>query len=132
MNENIKKLMEDPTIKACGYFRGRVEGNIDGFIEKKQMERLLSEGTKWQDMGLYTDTVMEGEGIKRMLEDCHRGKINLIVVSSFDRISRNVRFFCNFLHEIFALKVGVYFIDLDAYIYEEPWNSILKQFAKLL
>lgn len=131
MNKYLKNMMADPSIKACGYFRGCVDGNIDAFKEKTELERLLSEGTKWQNMGLYTDTEMEGEGIKKMLDDCRRGAFNVIIVKSIDRISRDARFFCRFINEVFEAKVDVFFINIDAFAAREPWLSLFKSMCEV-
>ena len=127
MNRYLKNMMADPSIKACGYFRGCVDGNIDAFKEKTELERLLSEGTE----GLYTDTEMEGEGIMKLLDDCRRGEVNVIIVKSIDRISRNVRFFCRFINEAFEAKVDVFFINIDAFAAREPWLSLFKSMCEV-
>lgn len=76
---------------------------------------------EWKFAGIYADrgasgtTIKKREQFNRMLNDCRLNKINLIIVKSISRFSRNVLDFISIYRELKALSspVGVFIEDLN-------------------
>ncbi|MBF0011196.1 recombinase family protein [Enterococcus casseliflavus] len=83
-------------------------------------EKILLNPT-WEFVGIYADRGASGTTIKKreqfncMLKDCRLNKIDLIIVKSISRFSRNVLDFISIYRELKALPnpVGVFIEDLN-------------------
>lgn len=69
---------------------------------------------EWMFAGIYTDEAISGtrdsrEGFQRLLEDCRKGKIDMIVTKSISRFARNTLTLLQTVRELKELGVDVFF-----------------------
>lgn len=94
---------------------GSFELQIQSYKEKIRLN------PEWKLVDIYADrgasgtTIKKREQFNRMLNDCRLNKIDLIIVKSISRFSRNVLDFISIYRELKALTdpVGVYIEDLN-------------------
>lgn len=69
----------------------------------------------WVLVGIYADRGISGTAVKgrkefkRMIRDCERGKIDLIITKSVSRFSRNTLDGLEFVRKLKNIGVGVFF-----------------------
>ncbi len=104
-------------LRVCAYTRVSTnrleqEESLENQITYYTQE--ISKNPKWSFAGIYADKD-SGESkdrrkdFIRMLEDCERGKIDLILTKSCKRFARNVVEFLEIIRRLKRLKVGVLF-----------------------
>ena len=94
-------------------------GSFELQIQSYKEKILLN--PEWEFVGIYADrgasgtTIKKREHFNRMLNDCRLNKIDLIIVKSISRFSRNVLDFISITRELKALPnpVGVFIEDLN-------------------
>ncbi|EOB3341691.1 recombinase family protein [Enterococcus hirae] len=94
---------------------GSFELQIQSYKEKIRLN------PEWKLVDIYADrgasgtTIKKREHFNRMLNDCRLNKIDLIIVKSISRFSRNVLDFISIYRELKALPnpVGVFIEDLN-------------------
>lgn len=94
-------------------------GSFELQIQSYKEKILLN--PEWEFVGIYADrgasgtTIKKREHFNRMLNDCRLNKIELIIVKSISRFSRNVLDFISITRELKALPnpVGVFIEDLN-------------------
>lgn len=94
-------------------------GSFELQIQSYKEKILLN--PEWEFVGIYADrgasgtTIKKREHFNRMLNDCRLNKIELIIVKSISRFSRNVLDFISITRELKALpnSVGVFIEDLN-------------------
>ncbi|HGF7553591.1 recombinase family protein [Enterococcus faecium] len=94
---------------------GSFELQIQSYTEKILLN------PEWEFVGIYADrgasgtTIKKREHFNRMVNDCRLNKIDLIIVKSISRFSRNVLDFISITRELKALPnpVGVFIEDLN-------------------
>jgi len=69
----------------------------------------------------------ERKALKKLVKDCRSGKIDSIIVSSLDRLSRNLRFTENLLFELQGLNIGVLITDMPHYDYNNRKDVLIRQ-----
>lgn len=87
----------------------------------------------WEFAGIYADRGASGTTIKKreqfnsMLNDCRLNKIDLIILKSISRFSRNVLDFISVYRELRALpnSVGVYIEDLNINTFDTTSETLL-------
>ena len=91
----------DKRKRAAAYCRvstnmAEQEGSFE--MQKQYYETYIGGKPNWELAGIYADKGVSGThmknrpGFQRMLSDCERGKIDIIVTKSISRISRNAVF----------------------------------------
>ena len=59
----------------------------------------------YEDEG-YSGKSIQRPQFKKMMEDCHKHKIKMIVCYRFDRVSRNIKDFAELIQELEQLKIS--------------------------
>ncbi len=91
----------EQVIRAVAYIRVSTEEQVDGWsmaAQRHEFERYC-EQRGWEATRLYSeegisarsDSVAKRPQLRRLLEDCRRGSLEVVVVHSLDRWSRNLR-----------------------------------------
>ena len=75
---------------------------------------LIQKNPQWEFAGVFADAGLTGTKetrpeFQRMLSECHKGHIDLILVKSISRFARNTLTLVNTVRELKALGVGVFF-----------------------
>ncbi|HFI0464812.1 TPA: recombinase family protein [Streptococcus suis] len=90
-------------------------------LQKQTYLEKINNHPDWELAGIYADQGISGTTIKKreqfqlMLEDCRKGKIDLIVVKSVSRFARNQLDFIGTYRELKSLPhpVGIYIEDIN-------------------
>ena len=78
-------------------------------------EKEIAKNPQWLFAGIYADDGHSGtsyrnrDGFNQMIQDCHDGKITMIVTKSVSRFARNTVDSINVIRELKALGIGVLF-----------------------
>lgn len=83
--------------------------------QKAHYESWIKLHLEWEYAGLYYDSGITGtrayrrEGLQNMLQACHMGKIDHILVKSISRFSRNTTDCLSIVRELLGIGVTIYF-----------------------
>ena len=88
----------------------------------------------------YVDEAKSGASenrreLRRLIRDCKAGKVKAIIVSSLDRLSRDLKFTENLLHDLHTLGVKVFIADMPHYDGNNRKDVLIRQivrFCKIL
>lgn len=69
----------------------------------------------------------ERKALQRLVKDCRAGKIEAIIVSSLDRLSRNLRFTENLLFELQGLNIKILITDMPHYDHKNRKDVLIRQ-----
>jgi site-specific DNA recombinase len=69
----------------------------------------------------------ERKALRRLVKDCRVGKIEAIIVSSLDRLSRNLRFTENLLFELQGLNIQTFIADMPHYDHKNRKDVLIRQ-----
>jgi len=82
--------------------------------QQDYFKKIIAQRPDWEFVGIYADETTGRHNLKMkkfqaMLEDCRRGKIDIILVKSISRMGRNTLQFLQACDEFKRLNVDVYF-----------------------
>lgn len=109
----IKRLM-----RVAAYCRVSTEADEQANSHEAQIEHYTAEITKhpdWINAGIFADKGITGTMAKKrpefikMIKKCRQGKIDLILVKSISRFARNTVDCLEYIRELKALGIGVFF-----------------------
>ena len=108
-------------------------------LQKNYYERTIQQHPNWDLVNIYADEGISGTSLKHrdsfltMIQDCKDGKIDLILVKSVSRFSRNVVDCISEVRALAALKkpVGVYFESEGIYTLDEDSEMRLPMIATM-
>lgn len=105
-------------LQVCAYCRVSTdeEDQLSSFVTQVDYyTRLIKTNSEWEFAGVYADEGISGTTMwrrtefNRMIEDCRRKKIDLILTKSISRFARNVFESITMIRELKALGIAVYF-----------------------
>ncbi|HCM90759.1 MULTISPECIES: recombinase family protein [Vagococcus] len=110
---------------------GSFELQIQAYREK------ILKHPDWELVDIYADQGVSGTSMKkrdhfnRMLADCRLGKIDLIIVKSISRFSRNTLDFISVYRELkaFPIPIGILIEDLNLNTLDRTSETILVMFS---
>jgi site-specific DNA recombinase len=92
--------------------------------------------------GLFVERFYRDEGesgvkrdrtaLKRLLRDCRGGRVDLVIIPSLDRLSRNVRLAENLFHELGKLGVEVMIADMPTYNGKDRKDVLIRQIREAI
>ncbi len=95
-----------------------------------------------QQLGLfirrfYRDEAESGvaedrKGLRRLLRDCHAGKVEQLILPSLDRLSRDVRLAENLFHEFERAAVNVLIADMPTYNGKDRKVVLIRQVREVI
>lgn len=107
-----------PKLKVAAYCRVSTarDGQLTS-IENQRMhyEQMIGEKDEWELIDIYYEEGVSGTKkeirpeLKRMLSDCRRGKIDLILTKSISRFARNTADCLEMVRELTGMGVNIYF-----------------------
>lgn len=80
---------------------------------------------KWHFVDIYADEGISGTGVKkrkdfqRMLRDCKKGKIDLILTKSVSRFARNTVDSLEYVRKLKAMNIGIFFEEQNCNTLQE-------------
>ena len=75
----------------------------------------ISQNPKWRFVEVYADEGITGTMVKkrenflRMIKDCEKGKIDMILTKSVSRFARNIVDSISYVRKLKAMGIGIYF-----------------------
>lgn len=104
-------------LRVCGYARVSTKRLAQGESLENQIEYYTQEinnNPDWSFVGIYIDkdsgeSVRKRKDFQRMIADCERGKIDLIVTKNCKRFARNVVECLEIIRRLRKKNIGVYF-----------------------
>lgn len=108
-------------------------------LQKNHYHDVISRSPNWRLIEIYADEGISGtslqhrDAFKRMIDDCRKGSIDLIVTKSVSRFARNVVDCIGYVRDLLALPhpVGVYFETERLNTFDPKCEMILSFMATL-
>lgn len=104
-------------LRVCAY--ARVSTGKDAMLHSLSAQvsyysNLIQNHSGWLYCGVYSDEAMTGtksqrDDFQRMIEDCHKGKIDIVITKSISRFARNTVTLLQTVRELKSLGIDVYF-----------------------
>ena len=128
--------------KVAIYIRYFNQTKYDNYIEyhKKEFINLLKNCPKWELIGIYIDEgayapkMEKAKEWRRLLDDCQKGKVDLIITQKVANVSSDMfeltllaRYFATLSHPI-----GMYFISEDIFTLASYYQEDLKDTSFLI
>lgn len=91
----------------------------------------ISKNPKWRFVDIYADEGISGTGVakrkdfNRMIKDCNKGKIDLILTKSVSRFARNTVDSLNFIRKLKEKNIGVFFEEQNCNTLTEDSEMII-------
>ena len=118
-NPNLSlKSRENRILKVAAYCRVSTDSDDQLESYKAQMSyytEAIAKNPNWRLAGIYADEGITGTSTKkredfmRMIRDCEKGKIDLILTKSVARFARNTVDSLNYVRKLKAMGIGVFF-----------------------
>ena len=118
IDPNPKPRLTQQKLRVAAYCRVSTD-NSDQLesldAQKSHYTSLIMQHRDWEFAGLFYDSGITGtkadirDGLQDMLRACRMGKIDLIVVKSISRLSRNTTDCLTIVRELLGLHVKIYF-----------------------
>ena len=94
---------------------------------------LIQSNPKWRFVAIYTDQASglhtkNRPGYRKLLRDCRRGKIDLILVKSLSRFGRDARESISTIRKLKQMNVGIY-IELGGIFTMKTPDSVIDLYA---
>jgi len=105
-------------IKVAAYCRVSTDSEDQMNSYRAQMEyytKHISENPDWEFVDVYADEGITGTLVKkrenflRMIRDCEKGKIDMILTKSVSRFARNIVDSLSFVRKLKAMGIAIYF-----------------------
>ena len=137
--KTLHKPAQDRKLRVCAYARisndkeeleGSLKTQVDYYTD------LILRNPEWEYCGLYADegisgtTISERAQFKSMIQKARQGQIDIILVKSISRFSRNVIDALKTLRELKEKNVEVYFEEQDLSSLDFKCDQILTLYAK--
>ncbi len=99
--------------------------------------QMYSEIFKLKVTGFYIDQARSGisedrKELRRLIRDCKAGKVRDVVVSSLDRLSRDLRFTENLLYDFQKLGTNVFIADMPHYDGNNRKDVLIRQIKEAI
>lgn len=109
MENKLEKLKQQRPLRVCAYVRRKPVPAALPDIQTEYYNRLINGVDGWTNAGIYTDLRLKDRDMKRMLKDCKKRKIDLIITKSVSRFSRDIRKFLKIMRILQKCGIGVFF-----------------------
>lgn len=113
-----KKYDPNRILRVAAYCRVSTddEDQLNSYrTQKTYYTEHIKKNPKWRFAGIYADEGISGTQVKkrddflRMIADCEKGKIDLILIKSVSRYARNIVDCISYIRKLKALGIGIYF-----------------------
>lgn len=105
-------------IKVAAYCRVSTddEDQLNSYrVQKDYYTRYIANNEKWEFVDVYADEGITGTQVKkrdeflRMIKDCEKGKIDMILTKSVSRFARNIVDSLSYVRKLKAMGIAIYF-----------------------
>ena len=128
-------------LKTAVYCRLAVvdEAAMTAFVMiREHYSKLIKSHENWEFAGIYVDdgagnTTSPRPELKRLLEACREGKIDLVITKNVSRLYRNVTDVVNLARELRSLTppVGIYFEENGIHTLDTQFDNLLAYMAQV-
>lgn len=115
-HEEIKVSYQQLRVAAYCRVSTKEEEQINSYeLQQRYYTERIQQESKWTLAGIYADKGITGTSVKkrdefnRMIRDCKRGKIDMIITKSISRFSRNTVDCLSYVRLLKDIGVDVYF-----------------------
>lgn len=104
--------------------------------QKNHYESYIKANSEWEYAGIYYDDGVSGtktakrDGLLRLMEDCEKGLIDLVITKSISRFSRNTTDCLTLVRKLLNYEVYVIFEKKDFYTAKMPINAVITALSK--
>lgn len=97
----------------------------------KYYTQYISRNPQWRLAGIYADEGISGTGVskresfKRLIRDCDKGKIDLVLTKSVSRFARNTVDSLNYIRKLKEKHIGVFFEEQNCNTLNEDSEMII-------
>lgn len=86
---------------------------------------------------IYRDEAVSGvkenrKDLRRLLRDCRKGRVRIVVIPTLDRLSRNVRLAENLFHEFEKLGIQILIVDMPTYDSQNRKDVMIRQIQEAI
>lgn len=120
--------------KVCVYARvstDELDQENSYSTQISEYTKIIQENPEWEFAGIYADKGFSGTSInareqfKQMIDDCYKGKIDLILTKSISRFSRNTVDCLNIVRELRNHKIEIFFEKENLYSSDNKIDLLL-------
>ena len=130
------EVLNMKTIRAAVYCRVSSNKRIQMHSVEAQQEYYIDyfkRNSQYTCVGIYTDiasglNISSRKGFQKMINDCKRGKIDIIITKSISRFSRNTYDFLVVIRTLKKLGIDVFFQNENIYLSEQKGEFMMTVF----
>ncbi len=108
-------------------------------LQKNHYEDMIKNRANWELVGIYADEEISGTSLQhrgnfiRMIDDCHAGKIDIIVTKSVSRFARNILDCIGYVRQLKSQDppIGVFFESENIFTLDQNSEMALSFIATL-
>ncbi len=135
---NVKKPLTEQPLRVAAYCRVSTDSEEQlGSLETqiKFYTNYIRKQTNWTLAGIYSDNasgvrLKKRGGYQKMMKDCKRGEINLILVKSISRFGRDTLTTIKDIRRLKIMNIGIYF-EIGGFNTLATSDSMIDQYATL-
>ena len=112
------KRNDDRPLRVAAYCRVSTDDadQLNSYnAQKRYYTEYINANPKWRLVDIYADEGITGTLVKkredflRMIKDCERGKIDMIITKSVSRYARNIVDSLSYLRKLKKMGIGIFF-----------------------
>lgn len=140
MIKTLHKIYPNKKLKVAAYARiSNDKEELQTSLNEQIIHytNLIMENPEWEFAGIYPDlgisgtTLFKRKEFMKMIENAKLGQIDIILVKSISRFSRNLIDFLTILRELRNLGIEVYFEDHEVSSFDEKCDQMITVMAAL-
>lgn len=138
ITEEIKKCYRQLRVAAYCRVSTKQEEQLNSYdVQKSHYEERIRSEPKWTLVGIYADKGITGTSTKhrdefnKLIRQCKKGKVDMIITKSISRFARNTLDCINLTRKLREINVDVYFeeqnlhsIDASSELYITIYGSL--------
>lgn len=131
---NAPKHMPDGSHNVAGYMHVAVPSDNSTYsfeLQESYLRRYISEHPAWNLVKIYRDAGKDRSTFDHMIEECQRNHVDLILVKSLSRISRNLITCVETIRQFRKYGLGFYFINEDLYTLDPQSDNYVQLFEAM-
>lgn len=134
---NTVQLEEKPKLRVAAYCRVSTDSEEQATSYEAQVEhytQFIQKNNEWELAGIFADDGISGTNTKkrdefnRMISECMKGHIDMIITKSISRFARNTLDCLKYIRQLKDKNIPVFFEKKDFDTVESP---ILRGFSAL-
>ncbi len=115
-------------LRVAGYKRTGVTDQVTSIeLQAREFEQMIQNHSKWRFAGMYVDEGRDNTARDCLIDDCRKGKVDLIITRSVVRFGQTLSGTVKLISRLQSLNppVGVYFESEGLYTLDEGHLSSL-------